>query len=113
MALRRRHHVFVCDNTRNVGTETGRPSCGASGGRAVLEALRCAVLADPELCATVAVTGCDCLGPCFEGPNVVVYPEGIWYRGVTLGDVSDIVSQHLRAGTPVAPLIHPGTDEDQ
>lgn len=42
-----------------------------------------------------------CLGVCTAGPIVVVYPDGIWYAGVTPQLLERIVVQHLRDGRPV------------
>lgn len=53
----------------------------------------------------IAVTGCECLGPCFEGPNAVVYPEGIWYAGLEPGDAATIADRHLAGGEPVPHLL--------
>jgi (2Fe-2S) ferredoxin len=39
-----------------------------------------------------------CLGVCAGGPIVVVYPEGIWYAGVTPELLDRIVVEHLRDG---------------
>jgi (2Fe-2S) ferredoxin len=94
-------HLFVCQNDRPVG---GRPSCAARGSAAVLGALQRAIGEDPELWGRVAITPCGCLGPCFEGPALVVYPDAVWYVGVTPGDVAEIVEAHVRGGRPVERL---------
>lgn len=76
-------------------------------------ALRHEVASRPQLWGQVAVTACDCLGPCFDGPNVVIYPEGVWYAGVTAGDAAVIAEEHLAGGRVVARLRYEWpTDED-
>jgi (2Fe-2S) ferredoxin len=42
-----------------------------------------------------------CLGVCGGGPIVVVYPDGVWYAGVTPSLLDRIVVEHLRDGRAV------------
>jgi (2Fe-2S) ferredoxin len=105
VSSRFRRHVFVCTN-RRPGDGGGKPSCGERGGDAVLAGLVRAVAGDARLCGEVAVTGTQCLGPCFDGPTVVVYPEGAWYAGVAPGDVDELVREHLVEGRVVERLAY-------
>lgn len=93
-----RRHFFVCTTER---PPYGKPSCGAGEGGAVLQALRDELDRRPELSGEVAVAGSTCLGPCFDGPVVVVYPEGTWYHGVRVGDVAELAERHLADGRPL------------
>ena len=36
-----------------------------------------------------------CLSECGIGPIVVIYPQGIWYKNVTLNDVSEIIKETI------------------
>ena len=102
-------HVFVCQNERPAA---GRPSCGGRGSAALFTALQREVGARPALWGRVAITGCACLGPCFEGPALVVYPEGVWYAGATAADAAEIVEHHLAGGQVVERLRYRFPDEE-
>ena len=50
------------------------------------------------------MTPCGCLGPCFDGPMMVVYPDAVWYGGGHPDDVPEIVEKHVLGGQPVERL---------
>jgi (2Fe-2S) ferredoxin len=61
-------------------------------------------IAQHGLRGTVRPNLAGCLDQCEHGPVVVVYPEQVWYGGVTPADVAEIVEKHLKGGVPVARL---------
>jgi (2Fe-2S) ferredoxin/predicted O-methyltransferase YrrM len=91
-----RYHVFICDQEKPEGV----PCCAARGSGKTLEALRKEIAAH-GLMDSVQVTACGSLGLCERGPNMVVYPEGVWYSNVTPQDVLEIVESHFQRGRPV------------
>jgi (2Fe-2S) ferredoxin len=96
-----RRHFFVCTTER---PPFGKPSCGQQGSAAIVAALLGELDKRPELAGTVEVSTSSCLGPCFEGPTVVVYPEGTWYTGVRPEDAREIGERHMAGGEPVERL---------
>lgn len=46
-----------------------------------------------------------CLGVCYQGPLLVVYPEGIWYHSVDDVVLRRIVDEHLCGGRPVEEFV--------
>ncbi len=94
-----RYHVFVCDQQKPEGV----PCCSGRGSGHVLEALR-SEIASRGLSDEVQVTTCGSLGLCDHGPNIIVYPEGVWYSGVNPADVPEIVRSHFEQNTPVERL---------
>jgi len=95
-----RFHLFVCTQQKPEGV----PSCRASGSSALLDRLDHEIQAR-GLNGDVQVTTCGCMGLCDEGPAMVVYPEGVWYRRVQPSDIPEIVATHLGEGQPVDRLV--------
>ena len=96
-------HFFVCVQDRPPGA---KPACSQRGSRDIAAALQQGLAGKPELWGSVSVTPSFCLGPCFDGPTVVCYPEGTWYTGVKVEDVPEIIEQHMVGGKPVERLLH-------
>ena len=88
-----RYHVFVCDQQKPEGT----PCCAARGSGKTIEALR-REIATRGLMDEVQITVCGSLGLCERGPNLIVYPEGVWYSGVRPEDVAELVKTHFQEG---------------
>ena len=99
-------HVFVCTNVRPAGHPRG--CCSAKNSEAIRDAMKAAV-AKRGLSRRIRINLAGCLDQCEHGPNIVVYPEGIWYGFVTLADVEEIVESHLIGGQPVERLRLPDT----
>ncbi len=93
-------HVFVCTNRRPDGSPRG--CCATKGGDELRLALKKEV--DAQGLKGVRVNGAGCLDACEQGAAVVVYPEGAWYGGVTLGDVKELVEKQVGRGEVVERL---------
>jgi len=94
-------HIFVCTNFREPGS--ARPSCTTDGKSELHTSLKDAVKA-AGLVPGIRINKSGCLEQCEHGPTVVVYPEAVWYGGVKIEDVPEIVSEHLIGGRPVERL---------
>ena len=82
------HHLFVCENTRPAGHPRG---CCQERGGVPLRAHLKAALKKRGLQGMVRANAAGCLDQCERGATVVVYPEGVWYGGVTEADVEEIL----------------------
>lgn len=95
-------HIFICTNRRPADNPRG--SCDPEG----LGQLQIAFkkeLSARGLKGMVRANKAGCLDQCEHGPAVVIYPEGVWYGGVTTEDVPEIVEQHIINKVPVSRLI--------
>lgn len=97
-------HVFVCINER--APDHPRGSCKLKGGVEVRDRLKSELTAR-GLSKVVRANQAGCLDQCERGVTVVVYPEQVWYGGVTVDDIVEIVEQHLIGGEVVTRLLMP------
>ena len=93
--------VFVCMNV----------DCRVRGASEVMERLGSGVQRacengnqNAKACASTEVRPYMCFGGCHDGPNVIVYPDRVWYAGVKPEDADTIVEDHLKKGEIVKPL---------
>ena len=96
-----KHHILVCTTTRPPGNPRG--SCGEKQSKDLIPAFY-EEIEKRMLFGQILITESSCLGPCPIGATVVVYPEGIWYKGVQASDVAEIMEEHISKGKPVERL---------
>ena len=99
--MRFKKHIFICTNQR---IDSTRKSCGEECGMALVKAFKKA-LKEKNLKGVMRAQRSGCLDACDFGPSMVVYPEGIFYGGVQLSDVAELVNEHLIHDRPVQRLI--------
>ena len=81
-------HIFVCTNDRG----GQRRSCADGDNVAVRAALKDEV-AKRGWKGKVRVSQCGCLGVCESGPNVMIYPQGMWFSSVGADDTERITAE--------------------
>lgn len=88
-----RHHLFLC-----LGPDCCAPAQGEQTWNYIKQRVR-------EAGIPAMRTKAQCFRVCHGGPWLVVYPEGIWYGGVTPERFERILQEHLIGNTPVADWI--------
>ncbi len=96
-------HIFVCTNRRPAGHAKG--SCAARGSEKLRDYMK--VRAKELGVARVRVNTAACLDRCEDGPCIVIYPEGIWYRVNNESDVDTVLALHVQQGGRATGLILP------
>ncbi|MGH9803359.1 MAG: (2Fe-2S) ferredoxin domain-containing protein, partial [Blastocatellia bacterium] len=95
-------HIFVCTNQRPLENPRG---CCDQQGLGSLQLVFKQELSARGLKASVRANRAGCMNQCEHGPTVVVYPEAVWYGGVTAEDVPEIIESHIVNRVPVARLM--------
>ena len=99
-------HVFVCINERPADNPKG---CCLSKGSAEIRERFKARLKELGVHKRVRANAAGCLDACATGPTVVIYPEGVWYQGVSASDVEEIIQKHVLRGEVVERLLMPAS----
>ena len=97
-------HLFVCCNQREPDHRRG---CCNPDGSAKLRELFKNEIAKRGLTPAVRANQSGCLDQCEYGPTVVIYPQAIWYGGVTPADVTRIVEETVVNGRVIPELVIP------
>jgi NADH:ubiquinone oxidoreductase subunit F (NADH-binding)/(2Fe-2S) ferredoxin/Pyruvate/2-oxoacid:ferredoxin oxidoreductase delta subunit len=82
-----RSHVLVCVD----------PECLKKGAHEVMDAFEDELVAQ-GLIDEVQVLETSRLGGCANGPEMMVYPEGVHYSGLTANDIPYLVEEHFLKG---------------
>jgi hypothetical protein len=70
------HHIFMCTNVRPDGHPRG---CCAAGGSEKLRGYAREKARQLGI-ESIRCNASGCLDRCELGPNLVIYPEGVWYQ---------------------------------
>ncbi len=97
-------HVFICTNERTADDPRG--CCRARGAVDVAAAFK-KKLYDAGYRRIVRPNKAGCLDQCAHGVTVVIYPDAVWYGGVTVEDVDEIIERHIGRGEVVERLVIP------
>jgi (2Fe-2S) ferredoxin len=88
--------IFVCTNVRE---DDSRPSCGHRGAMEICERLKEEVK-KRGLKGKIRAMKSGCMDFCEAGPNVMVFPDGVWHSGVTEKDVPALADMYLALENP-------------
>ena len=100
--MRYDRHIFICTNQREPGHARG--CCREKGSEEVRERMK-AALKERGLHGKMRANAAGCLDACEYGTAMVIYPDGVWYGGVTVDDVNEIIESHLLNDVPVERLL--------
>ena len=92
-------HIFLCADPAK--PRCCAPSVGSESWLYLKRRLDELGLANGPAGGRIARSKANCLRVCAEGPIAVVYPDGIWYSGMTPDALEEVIQRHLIGGAPV------------
>lgn len=95
-----RSHILVCND----------PECVQKGSLQILDSLK-KELSLQGLDDEVEVLDTPRIGACSKGPEILVYPEGFHYVGLTVNDIPYLVEEQFLKGRPINKFLAPSKEE--
>lgn len=96
-------HILVCTDSKSKECKKGGPEVRKAFEKAIKSR---------KLGRQVMVSEVGHVGGCGLGPNVIVYPEGVWYGRVEPEDVDEIIEEHILEGRVVQRLLRGQRQDD-
>jgi (2Fe-2S) ferredoxin len=99
-------HIFMCNNVRPDGHPRGccMARAESAGGFDKLRGYAREKARQAGV-QNIRFNAAGCLDRCEYGPNMVIYPEGVWYRFESQADIDEIIETHLKGGGRVTRLM--------
>jgi len=91
-----RSHILVCKD----------PDCIHKGAHEVMDALQDELVAE-GLINEIQVLETSRIGSCWNGPEMMVYPEGVHYTNLTVDDIPYLVEEHFLKGRIATRFVEP------
>ena len=107
-ALFYERHIFCAPTCGRRAIRAARCIARAAGRRRREAARLCREKARQLGIEKIRCNAAGCLDRCEFGPNMVIYPEGVWYRYENTADLDEILEMHVKNGGRVERLmLHP------
>ena len=108
MGFKVSHHLLLCATPSKASC--CKPEDGIQSWEKLKEVLRELNLEDPQRTEGIVLRSkVDCLRICNEGPILLVWPDGIWYKKVSPKLIELIVKQHIINGHPITDFVYKTT----
>ena len=104
MTIRISHHLLLCVMSQK------EACCDSPSGLKTWDKLKTLLkkfdLEDPKRSGGIVLRSkVDCLRICKNGPILLIWPDGIWYGGVTTERMEVILYEHIMRGNPCSDWI--------
>lgn len=104
MRRKPKYHILICNGTKCNKVQDGM--CYKKGSEDIIAKFD-KLISEYGMSEDILISSCGCFrnGITNKGPNMVIYPEGTWYSGVSVNDVEEIIEIHLKKGNVIERLL--------